>query len=197
MCALKKDDISIGWSSWSVVGPIILSNLWFDYGISSNQIRTNDVRNVVLLVVDSSSIHHYIFWSDQCYHRVHLIVEFHLYGSLDGLLMSPSTTSLSPPWFGWTSKLALETFESIFLVLAHEVYVLMEEVTSSSSRAYDASCRRELEKVCFASSGIIPSQSCIRAKYSLVWRLATFNLYESLAQQATDWFVQEKEVLKC
>ena len=148
-------------------------------------------------MVDSSSIHHYIFWSDQCYHRVHLIVEFHLYGSLDGLLLSPSTTSLSPPWFGWTSKLALETFESIFLVLAHEVYVLMEEVTSSSSRAYDASCRRELEKVCFASSGIIPSQSCIRAKYSLVWRLATFILYESLAHQATDWFVQGKEVLKC
>ena len=36
-------------------------NLWFEYGLSSNQIRTNDIRNVVLLVVDSSSIHHYIF----------------------------------------------------------------------------------------------------------------------------------------
>ena len=58
-------------------------------------------------------------------------------------------------------KLVLETFEGIFLVLAHEVYVLMEEVTSSSSRAYDASCRHELEKVCLASSGIIPSQSCM------------------------------------
>ena len=41
----------------------------------------------------------------------------------------------------------LETFESIFFVLAHEVYVLMEEVTSSNSRTYDATCRHEFEKV--------------------------------------------------
>ena len=83
-------------------------------------------------------------------------------------------------------KLVLETFESIFFVLAHEVYVLMEEVTSSNSRAYDASCRREFEKDCFVSFGIIPNQSCTRAKYSVVWRLATLNLYVSLAHQATD-----------
>ena len=46
----------------SIVGPIFLPHLWFEYGLSSNQIRTNDIRNVVLLVVVSSSIHHYIFW---------------------------------------------------------------------------------------------------------------------------------------
>ena len=40
-----------------------------------NQVRTNDARNVVLFVVEPSSIHHYIFWSDQCYHRVHMMVE--------------------------------------------------------------------------------------------------------------------------
>ena len=51
----------IDWPSWSVNGPIILSNLWLEYGLSSNQTRTNDIRNVVLLVVDPSSIHHYIF----------------------------------------------------------------------------------------------------------------------------------------
>ena len=61
VCVLKKDDISIDWSSWSVVGSIALSKLWLEYGLSSSQIRTNNVRNVVLLVVDPSSIHHYIF----------------------------------------------------------------------------------------------------------------------------------------
>ena len=54
--------------------------LWFEYGLSSNQISTNDVRNVVLLVVDPLSIHHYIFWSDQYYHIVHIMVEFQWYG---------------------------------------------------------------------------------------------------------------------
>ena len=62
VCVLKKDDVFIDWSSWLVVGPIVLPKLWFECGLSSNQIRTNDVRNVVLLVVVSSSIHHYIFW---------------------------------------------------------------------------------------------------------------------------------------
>ena len=52
-------------------------------------------------------------------------------------------------------------------------------MTYSNSCALDASCRREFEKVCFASSGIIPSQSCIRAKYSVVWRFATSIPYAS------------------
>ena len=63
---------------------------------------TNDVRNVALLVVDPSSIHHYIFWADQCYHRVHMMVEVQWYGNSDELLLSPSTTSLSPLWCCWT-----------------------------------------------------------------------------------------------
>jgi hypothetical protein len=54
---------------------------------------------------------------------------------------------------------------------------LMKGVTSSYTRAFGESCRREFEKVSFASSGIIPSQSCICAKYSVVWRLATFIPY--------------------
>jgi hypothetical protein len=53
----------------------------------------------------------------------------------------------------------------------------MKGVTSSYTRAFGESCRREFEKVSFASSGIIPSQSCIRAKYSVVWRFATSILY--------------------
>ena len=58
-------------------------------------------------------------------------------------------------------KLVLETCASIFFVLSHEGYVWMEEVTFFNSHAFDVSCRREFEKVSFASSGIIPSQSCI------------------------------------
>ena len=77
VCVLKKDDIFIDWSTWSIVGAIVLPILWFECGPSSSQTRTNDIRNVVLLVVDPSSIHHYIFWSDQCYHLVHIVVEFH------------------------------------------------------------------------------------------------------------------------
>ena len=53
----------------------------------------------------------------------------------------------------------------------------MKGVTSSYTRAFGESCRRGFEKVSFASSGIIPSQSCIRAKYSVVWRFATSILY--------------------
>ena len=73
-------------------------------------------------------------------------------------------------------------------------YLLMKGVTSFYTRAFGESCRREFEKVSFASSGIIPSQSCTRAKYSVVWRLATFILYVSLAHYATVRLVQGKEV---
>ena len=101
---LKKDDIFIDWSSWSVVGSIILSKLWFECGLSSNQVRTNDVRNVVLLVVDPSSIHHYIFWSDQYYHIVHITVEVQWYGNSDELLLSPSATLCLLHDLYWTSS---------------------------------------------------------------------------------------------
>ena len=71
----------------------------------------------------------------------------------------------------------------------------MKEVTSSNTCAFDASCRREFEKVNAASSGTIPSQSCDCAKYYVVWRLATFILYVFLAHQATDWLFKEKKSL--
>ena len=62
-------------------------------------------------------------------------------------------------------------------MLAHEAYVWMKVVTSFNSCASDASCRRGFEKVNVVSFGIIPNQSCIRAKYSVVWRFATSILY--------------------
>ena len=44
-------------------------------------------------------------------------------------------------------KLVLETFESIYFMPVHEVYVWIKEVTSFNSCASDASCRRGFEKV--------------------------------------------------
>ena len=62
----------------------------------------------------------------------------------------------------------LETFESIFFVLAHEVYVWMKVVTSSNSRAFDASCHREFDKVNVASlESSQVSHTC--AEYTMVW----------------------------
>ena len=178
---LKKDDIFIDWSLWSVAGPIVLSILWFECGLSSNQVRTNDVRNVVLLVVDPSSIHHYIFWVwpmlSPCSHDggSPVIWKFRwvVVESIDNILIS-SMMLLN-------IKLVLETFESIFFMLAHEVLVWWKEWLPLIHVHFDVSCRREFEKVCFCPFGIIPNQSCTRAKYSVVWRLATFILYVSLA----------------
>jgi hypothetical protein len=63
-------------------------------------------------------------------------------------------------------------------------------VTTPKSCAFDASCRREFEKVCFASIGIIPSQSCMcEVLCGLVHWSSSFHM-KSLAHQATDRFVQ-------
>ena len=77
----------------------------------------------------------------------------------------------------------------------HEVSVWMKEVTSSGSRAIDASCRREFEKVYFASSRNHPE--LVMHVRSALWfdRLAASILYVFLAHQATDWFVQGKGVV--
>ena len=61
MCVLKKVDISSTDPRDQLMDLSSYSNFLFEYGLSSNQIRTDDIRNVVLLVVGSSSIHHYIF----------------------------------------------------------------------------------------------------------------------------------------
>jgi len=82
-------------------------------------------------------------------------------------------------------------------MLAHEAYVWMKVVTSFNSCAFDASCRRGFEKVNVVSFGIIPNQSCIRAKYSVVRRLATSILYGSLAHKPLiDLFKEKKFLLK-
>ena len=158
---LKKDDIFIDWSSWPVVGPIVLPKLWFECGLSPHQNRTNDVRNVVLLALNPSSIHHYISGSDQFYHLVHIIVEFYLYGNLDKLLLSPLTTFSSSPWFVSSIQLVLETFKALPHVpfmrymfgwkkWLPRIHVHLVQVVAVSSR-----------KIGFVSSGTIPSQLCM------------------------------------
>ena len=193
VCVSKKGDIFIDWSLWSVVGSIILSKLWFEHGLSSNQIRTNDVRNVVLLVVDSSSIHHYIFW---------------VWPMLFPCLLNFGTPSIWKP--GWivvelidnisilsmillSIKLVLETFISIIFVSRSWSICLDEEDTSSNSHALDVSCRREFEKVCFASSGIIPSQLCMCEVFYGLLDWSSSSHMNSVAPRATNWFVQGEE----
>ena len=87
----------------SLVGPCdqlldLLSYPIFDLSMSYRQIKSEPTIFVMLSYSwFSSSIHHYVPWSDQCYHRVHIIMEFHLHGNLDKLLLSPSTTFFSFP----------------------------------------------------------------------------------------------------
>ena len=52
------------------------------------------------------------FGPDQCYHLVHIIMEFHLHGNLDDLLLIPSTVFSSYPWFMLNIKLVLETLKA-------------------------------------------------------------------------------------
>ena len=190
---LKKDDIFIDWSLWSVAGPIVLSILWFECGLSSNQVRTNDARNVVFLVVDPSSIHHYIFWVwpmlSPCSHDggSPVIWKFRwvVVESIDNILIS-SMMLLN-------IKLVLETFESIFFMLAHEVLVWWKEWLPLIHVHFDVSCRREFEKVCFCSFGIIPSRSCTCEEFCglLDWS-SSFHMCPEHTKTMIDLFKEKK-----
>ena len=61
----------------------------------------------------SSSIPHYIIWSEKCYLLVHLMVEIHLLGNLGELPLSSPDTSLSSPWVN--DGLLLTEITSYFL----------------------------------------------------------------------------------
>ena len=169
----------------------------FDLSMGYRQIkiRTNDIRNIVLLVVVPRAYTIISFGSDQCYNLVHIIVEFHLYGNLDELLLRPSATFLSPPWFVLNIPLVLETSKSIIFMSRSWSICWMKEVTFSDSRAFGASCRHEFETDCFCFLCNHP-KSVMHVR-SMLWfdRLATSILYVSLAHQATDWFVQGKGVV--
>ena len=130
VCVLKKDGIFINWSLWTIVGFIILPKPLIEYGLSSNQTRTNDIRNVVLLVVDPSSIHHYIFWVwpmlSPCSHDGGSPVIW----KFRWVAVEPISSILSPPWIMLNINLVLETCVSISSCFVHEAYVWMKVVIS-------------------------------------------------------------------
>ena len=100
-----------------------------DLSVGHRQIKSEPTMFVVLsyswLIPRAYTI--ISFGSDQCYHHVHLTMEFLLKGNPDELLLSPLPTSLSPPWFMLNINLVLETFIGIFFMLAHEVFVWWKE----------------------------------------------------------------------
>ena len=71
-------------------------------------------------------------------------------------------------------------------MLAHEAYVWMKEVTSSNSCAFDASCRREFEKVYFCLLWNHPNLVMHVRRAPWFDRLAASTPYVLLAHQATD-----------
>ena len=162
---LKKDDIFIDWSLWSVAGPIVLSILWFECGLSSNQISTNDARNVVLFVVDPSSIHHYIFWVWPMVSPCSLNYGIPFKRKPRWIVVEPIANILISSMILLNIKLVLETFESICscYLMKHMfgckkwlplVHVHLMQVAAVNSR-----------KLVFSSSVIIPSQACTREVY--------------------------------
>ena len=138
----------IDWSLWSVVGPIVVSRLWFEYGLSWNQIRTNDVHNVVLLVVDPSSIHPYIFGLTNAI-TCSLNYGIPFKRKPGWIVVEPIDNILISSMILLNIKLVLENFWKHFFMLVHEAYVWTKEVTFPNSRAFDVSCRREFRKACF------------------------------------------------
>ena len=99
-----------------------LTILWFEYGLSSNQIRTNDARNVVLFVVDPSSIHHYIFGLTNAI-TCSLNYGIPFKRKPRWIVVEPIDNILISSIILLDIKLVLETFESILFMLAHEVFV--------------------------------------------------------------------------
>ena len=196
MCVLKEDDISVDWSSWSVVGSIALSKLWLEYGLSSSQIRTNDVRNVVLLVVDPSSIHHYIFWVwsmlSPCSHDGGSPVIWKFWW----VVVEPIDNILISSMMLLNIKLVLETFESIFFMLAHEVLVWWKEwlpLIHVHLVKVAAVNLRKLVLLPLESSQI--SHAYVR-KYSVVQRLATSILYV-FRSTPSHWLICSRKGVKC
>ena len=76
----------------------LLSCQNFDLSVGYRQIKSEPTIFVMLsyswIFLEHTPLYS---WSDQCYHRVHLTMEFLLKGNPDELLLSPLTTSLSPP----------------------------------------------------------------------------------------------------
>ena len=110
------------------------------------------------------------------------------------VVVEPISSILSPPWFMLNINLVLETFIGIFFMPRSWSICWMKEVTSFDSRAFDVSCRREFEEVCFYLLWNHPKSGMHVRRILWSVRLIIFIPYVSLAHQATDSFVQEEVV---
>ena len=190
---LKKDDIFIDWSLWSVAGPIVLSILWFECGLSSKQISTNDARNVVLFVVDPSSIHHYIFGLTNAI-TCSLNYEIPFKRKPRWIVVEPIDNILISSMILLNIKLVLETCVSIFFMPRAWSICLDERSDFLWFTCIWCKLPSWIRESLFCSSGIIPSQSCTcRVFYGLIDWSSSFHMY-SLAHQTTDWLVQGKGI---
>ena len=85
----------------------------FDLSVGYPQIKSEPMMFVMLsysrLIPRAYTI---TSLAHQCYHLVHIVVEFHLHGNLDDLLLSPSAIFSSCPWFMLNIKLVLETLKA-------------------------------------------------------------------------------------
>ena len=124
----------------SSIGPCdqlldLLSYQSFDLSVGYRQIKSEPTMFVMLsyswLIPRAYTI--ISFGSDQCYHRVHMMVEVQWYGNSDELLLSPSVAFCLPPWIMLNINLVLETCVSISSCFVHEAYVWMKVVTSFNS----------------------------------------------------------------
>ena len=118
----------------SSIGPCdqlldLLSYQSFDLSVGYRQIKSEPTIFVMLsyswLIPRAYTI--ISFGSDQCYHRVHLTMEFLLKREPGWIVVEPIDNILISSMMLLNIKLVLETFESISFMLAHEVLVWWKE----------------------------------------------------------------------
>ena len=112
----------------------------------------------------------------------------------DELLLSPSATSLSSPWFVLNIKIVLETCVSIFFMPRSWSICLDERSDFLWFTCIWCKLPPWIRESLFCFLWNHP-MSVMHVR-SILWsdRLIVFILYVSLAHQATDWFVQGEEV---
>ena len=167
-----------------------------DVPMSHSMSWSNDVRSVVLLVVDSSSIHHYISWVwpilSHCSHDGGSPVIW----KFRWVAVEPISDILSPPWLVLNIQLVLETCISIILMSRSWSICWMEEVTSSNSCAFGASCCREFKKGLFCFPWNHPK--LVTHVQSILWfdRLITSTPYV-FRSIPSHWLICSGKGIKC
>ena len=118
----------------SSIGPCdqlldLLSYQSFDLSVGYRQIKSVPTMLVMLsyFVVDPSSIHHYIFWVWPMLSPCSLNYGIPFKRKPRWIVVEPIDNILISSMILLNIKLVLETFESIFFMLAHEVFVWWKE----------------------------------------------------------------------